>query len=268
MTDSSFSMAREDGGVGGAVVRGLKAFWLFWWIVPRVQYDLLDLEYQLYTFEIFHRDYRTKLAHYVTIPAIAFFTMVLLAQLAPAGAPLGVNGALLYACVVSALHLGWSIRRRIWAAGASTAFVLLAMVVPATCFYEVMRVPGGPFYAPTVVAANPLLWIYVFAFLETLSHALEPVPPHVSGEDRWQTHAEFWHDGGLFRIAAVAGAPTLYTIVSIVSNLHLLPTMVLRIMLSTGYLPGLEAQIRAAAEREIATGHPRIDRFPVTAHER
>ena len=262
MTYSSISIAPAGGSAVRATLRGLKAFFLFWWIVPRVQYDLLDVEYQLYTFEIFHRDYRTKLAHYVTIPAIAFFTMALLAQFAPPGAPLGANGALLYAGLVSALHLGWTIRRGLWQAGAFTAFVLLAMVVPATCFYEATRVTGAPWYAPTPTLANPLLWIYVFAFLETLSHALEPIPPHVSGQDRWQSHAEFWQRGGLFRIAAVAGVPTLHTVVSLVSNLHLVPTMVLRIMFSTGYLPGREDEIRAAVAREIATGNPEIDRFP------
>src|SRR5690606_31723455 len=57
-----------------------RRFVYWWWIVPRVQYDFEDLDYQLYTFEIFHQDWRAKLAHYVTIPAITFFSLAFLAQ--------------------------------------------------------------------------------------------------------------------------------------------------------------------------------------------
>lgn len=260
--DSSISLAPPESGITSRVARRLKAFIRFWWVIPRVQWDLVDVEYQLYTFELFHRDVKTKLAHYVTIPSVSFFSMVFWAQFAPKQAPFGVHGGLAFAVLLSALHLAWSIRRGIWVVGAATTFVLLAMVVPATCFYEVMRVPGGPWYAPTIAAANPIMWIYLWGFLETLSHGIEPIPPHIGGEPRWQSHEEFWSKGGLWRYAAIAGAPTLHTITSLASNLHLLPTMVMRIMFSAGWLPALDAKIRAAIDREVQTPNPEIDRYP------
>ena len=58
----------------------LRRILYWWWVVPRTQWDFDDLDYQLYTFEVFHTDWRSKLAHDVTIPAIAFFCMVFLAS--------------------------------------------------------------------------------------------------------------------------------------------------------------------------------------------
>lgn len=61
--------------------------------------------------------------------------------------------------------------------------------------------------------------------LETLSHTFEEIPPYVNGKDRWESRYTFLHHGGWWRIAGFVSFSTLFTIVSIVSNLHLLPTM-------------------------------------------
>jgi len=241
----------------------LKRFLLYWWVVPRVQWDFLDLMYQLYTFEIFHRDWKTKLAHYLTIPAIANFTMVFLAQWQLEGyAPFVINGALIYALVMATIHLLWAIPRQVWHAGVVTAFFLLVLWLNATCFYEVVRVPSAPWYAPTVAAANPLVWIYVFGLLETLSHTFEEIPPYVNGKERWEPRYTFLRHGGWWRIAGFVSLPTLFTIVSIVSNLHLLPTMILKIMFSVGYKPGIFKRLQNTVDAEVATGNPVIHVFP------
>ncbi len=240
----------------------LKRFFLYWWVVPRVQWDFFDLMYQLYTFEIFHQDWRTKLAHYFTIPAIAHFTMVFFAQWQLDSHAPFINGALIYALVMAIIHLLWAIPRQVWHAGVVTAFFLLVLWLNATCFYEVVKVPNAPWYAPTVAVANPLLWIYVFGLLETLSHTFEDIPPYVNGKDRWESRDTFLRHGGWWRIAGFVSFPTLFTIVSIVSNLHLLPTMILKIMFSVGYRPAIFNRVQNTVDAEVATGNPVIHVFP------
>lgn len=239
----------------------LRRFLYWWWIVPRVQYDFDDLDYQLYTFEVFHQDWRAKLAHYVTIPAIAFFSFAFLAQFHLAGAPLG-SAAMVYLGALALLHLRWCVRvkqLRLWAVTVAT---LAAMAVLATAWFQVRAIPGGPWYAPTRLAANPLLWIYVFALIETMSHMFEPVPPYATGSDRFMEMREFWRDGGRYRIAGVIALPTLYTVTSLVSNIHLMPTFVLRMLASAGLEREYVREIEELAARQWRSRQPRIDRCP------
>lgn len=233
----------------------------WWWIVPRVQYDLADLDYQLYTFEIFHQDWRAKLAHYVTIPAIAFFSLAFLAQFHPTGAPL-LNAAMAYVALLGLIHLRWCWRTkqlRLWAVTMAT---FAAMAVLATSWFAARAIPDAPWYAPTRLAANPLLWIYVFGLIETLSHVFEPVPPYATGCDRFMEMREFWREGGAYRIAGVIALPTLYTVTSLVSNIHLMPTFVLRVLASAGLERAYVREIEELAAAQWSSRQPTIDRVP------
>ncbi|MCA9694045.1 MAG: hypothetical protein R3A51_22915 [Nannocystaceae bacterium] len=231
----------------------------WWWIVPRVQWDLADLDYQLYTFEIFHTDWRAKLAHYVTIPAITFFSMAFLAQF-HVGAPL-LNGALAYAAALALLHLGWCRRLGKLTLWVVTVGALLLLWLLATAWHDWAAI-DGPWYRSTRLYANPLLWVYLFSLAETLSHAFEPVPPYASGSDRFVSGGEFMRAGGLYRLAGVVGAPTTYTIVSFASNLHLFPTLMQRLLASTGHDRAYVRSVERLAARQWESGQPVIHRVP------
>lgn len=238
-----------------------RRFVYWWWIVPRVQYDFADLDYQLYTFEVFHQDWRAKLAHYVTIPAIAFFSLVFLAQFHLAGAPL-LSAALVYVALLGLIHFRWCWRTkqlRLWGVTMATFAVMAAL---ATSWFQARAIADAPWYAPTHLAANPLLWIYVFGLIETLSHMFEPVPPYATGCDRFMDMREFWRDGGAYRIAGVIGLPTLYTLTSLVSNIHLMPTFVLRVLASAGLERAYVREIEELAAAQWSSRQPPIDRVP------
>lgn len=238
-----------------------RRFIYWWWIVPRVQYDFEDLDYQLYTFEIFHQDWRAKLAHYVTIPAIAFFSLAFLSQFHVEGAPL-LSAAMVYVALLGLVHFRWCQRTkqlRLWAV-TMAAFAIMAVL--ATSWFQARAIPDAPWYASTSLAANPLLWIYVFGLIETLSHMFEPVPPYATGCDRFMEMHEFWRVGGAYRIAGVIALPTLYTFTSLISNIHLMPTFVLHVLASAGLERAYVREIEELALAQWRSRQPVIDRVP------
>lgn len=239
-----------------------RKFIYFWWIVPRVQYDLADLDYQLYSFEVFHQDWRTRLAHYFTIPAIAFFGLMFLAQFTVDGQPF-LNGALAGVAVLGLLHLRWCLRIYNLALWALTVGLLVVCWLGATVFYQWAALPDSPWWAPVALVYNPLLWLYVFSFIETLSHALEPVPPYASGSDQFVSTREFFDKGGWYRVAGLLALPTLYTVTSLISNLHLLPTLAARMLASAGFMREHVASLERLARTEWASGQPTIHRLPI-----
>jgi hypothetical protein len=242
--------AHEDArALGYRAESPLANFLLFWWVVPRVQYDLDDVDYQLYTFELFHRDWRTRAIHYVTIPGIAFFVMALLADVMVGP----ISGAIAYAAILSAIHLRWCSRRGLFALGLVTAAVLALGCVAADAYAQ---------WAASRPSAHPLVWIYALSLAETLSHAWEPIPPPANPERRWLRLAEFVRRGGPSRWALLASVPTLHTIVSFVSNVHLVPTVVAQVMFAAGYRRDLVDRVRATLDAELAQGAPNIRIFP------
>lgn len=240
-----------------------RRFWLYMWVVPRAQWDLLDVEYQIYVFQLFHGDRRTKIVHYTTITLIAFFHMVFFAQWPLwAGAPPLANGALVYGLLVAALHARPYLTRGLAALWAATCGLLGVMGLGATAYYQWARAPGGSWYAPTSLATNPLLWIYVFSFVETLSHGLEPVPPYSHGKDRWLSPAEFRREGGVWLALNAVAMPTLFTFTSFFSNPRSLSTVVLRAMMTAGYRTDLRDSIDAIVAAEWSSGQPWMHSVP------
>lgn len=240
-----------------------RRFWLYWWVVPRAQWDLLDVDYQLYVFQLFHVDRRTRITHYTTILLIAFFHLVFFAQWPLwAGAPPLASGALVYGLLLAALHALPCFARGLHVLWIAICGLLAVMGLGATSYYQWARVPGGPWYAPTSLAANPLVWIYVFSFLETLSHSLEPVPPYSHDKGRWLTPEEFRREGGGWLVLGAVAMPTLFTFTSFASNPRSLLAVVLRVMMAAGYRRDLRDSIDAAVAAEWRSGQPWMHSVP------
>lgn len=240
-----------------------KRFWLYWWVVPRAQWDLLDVEYQIYVFQLFHGDRRTKIIHYTTITLIAFFHLVFFAQWPLwTGAPVFASWAVVYGVFVVALHARPYLTRGLSALWLGLCGLLVVMGLGATSYYQLTRVPGAAWYAPTSLAANPLLWIYVFSLIETISHSLEPVPPYSHNHDRWLSPAEFRKEGGVWLALGALAMPTLFTFTSFFSNPRSLSTVVLRVMMAAGYRRELRDSIDAAVAAEWRSGQPWMHSVP------
>jgi hypothetical protein len=229
---------------------GIRRFWLYWWVIPRVQWDLLDLDYQLYTFALFHRDRRTKLIHSFTIPAIMFCSLLLLERWAlPAGGPAWLNAALVYAAVVALVHLPWCLLHRLAGLWLFTAATLSLL------YWAVHWLPE-----PSVAAA--LIAIYVLGLVETSSHGFEPVPPYNNGEGRWMSPQEFRRKGGVWAVIATVSTPTIFTFASLFSNPRTFPMVLLGIMNRFGYRRDLRTKADRWVDAEWSTGRPRMHEVP------
>jgi hypothetical protein len=243
----------------------LRRFVLYWWVVPRVQWALFDLDYQLYVFALFHGDRRTRTIHYTTIFGISFFILAFLARWPLyAGAPAGVSVALAYAAAVALVHLPWCLACGVLPVWIGTAALLAGQWLGATAYDRWTRLPGAPWYAPTAsIATNPLVWIYVLSLVETASHGLEPVPPYNSGKARWVSSEEFKREGGAWVVVAGLCTPTLFTLTSLLSNPRSLPTaLVWRILALFGYRGAQRRAIAEMVAAEWRAGQPRLHSAP------
>ena len=138
---------------------------------------------------------------------------------------------------------------------------LAGMWLMTTAWYDWVAVPG-PWYRCAELHANPLVWIYVFSLIETLSHIFEPVPPCASGGDRFVDTREFMRRGGRYPVVGVLALPTAYTFTSLTSNLHLFPTFILRLLASAGHEREYVRGIERLAESQWASGQPMIHQVP------
>jgi hypothetical protein len=226
----------------------LRTLWLYIWVVPRAQWDLFDVDYQVYIFRIFHRELRTRIIHYITIPAIMFFSLAFLVRfpLWP-GAPRWCTAATAYAGVTALLHLPWCWKQRVPGLWLATAAELALFWIVAT----LMPVP------------HPILGMYVFALAETVAHALEPVPPYTTGAGRWMSNAEFRRGPLGSKILAGLATPTVFTLVSFLSNPRSIPMPILRISSRLfGYQRQLVGRIDEVAAREWRSGQPHMHSVP------
>jgi hypothetical protein len=228
----------------------LRRFWYYWWVVPRAQWDVFDLDYQLYTFALFHRDLRTKLIHATTIPTIMLLSLLLLARwpLYP-GAPVWLNAALVYAAVVAIAHLPWCLMHRLLG-----LWLLTAATLGLLCW------AGGLLRETS--AAFALIAIYVVGLMETGSHGLEPVPPYNNGQDRWMSPREFRAKGGVWVLLAALATPTIFTLASLLSNPRTFPMVLLQLMNLLDYRRDLKTRTDRWVEAEWRTGRPRMHEVP------
>lgn len=237
--------------------------WMYSWVVPRAQWDLHDVEYQIYTFDLFHQDWKTKWIHRATIPGILLATFAFLAQWPLwEGAPAALNAGSIYAAGVALLHLPAAARRGMIPLWVATAATIAALFAAGTAWHGLAAVPGAPWYAPTALIANPLLWMYALSLVETASHGLEPVPPYNNGTDRWMTPAEFRSSGGRWTVLAGFATPTIFTVVSFLSNPRSIAQVVLEAMFTLGYRRELQQKVAAAVASEWRLGQPRMHWVP------
>jgi hypothetical protein len=236
----------------------LRRFWLWWWVAPRIQYDLADVEYQAYAFELFHRRFLTRLVHYFTVPGISLCLCVFGAHFSLwSGSPRWANGALAFAAAASLLHAVWCARRGLWPVAIATIAVLVAMWLGGTAIAMRTALPGARWFHPTgALATNPLVGAYALALIETTSHYLEPVPPPITASWRWMSMLDFLRRGGRHVWYGLFGYPTFFTMTTFISNLHLLPLMVIRLLARFGYRRDVDEDMRARAIEQHRLGDP------------
>ena len=141
-------------------------------IVPSAHTRVFDGKFQLELYEVFHTRAGTRWMHRLCTPIVNVSLLAAATRL-----PLPFNGAAV--SVLISLPLYFMVHGA-WA----------AVMIPILAIAFVLAHALAAFLGPSVVPAA-LGMAYAAAFVQTLSHALEPVPPPWSGSYRWITLREF-----------------------------------------------------------------------------
>lgn len=177
-------------------------------VVPDAQVRWLDADYQLYTYELFHKHPANRWVHALGIPLGAAATAAWLVG-TPAALPVGL--------ALGALHLFLALRLR-------TPSLLAALAPLHAGIWLFGEHVIGP--ALAVVGLHPLFVVLGAAFAQYVAHLFEVmVPPPVAGSAHWQERGRFF--AGLtvphaIRLVLLAPFHILVELVSSPRNLFLL----------------------------------------------
>ena len=185
----------EDEDPGCVHITGSNWFskFLNWWlIVPRTQWAFHDLVYQMYTFDITHQGFVTKLIHFFTIPMNTMLTMMFLAQFnvpflgeCHYGNAFAVNAALLFFTFIGLIYIIVGFLRRCWLWGLSMFLILGVLTISGNMWYYSFRHDDQPWYNPTSYDTNPIIWSYIVSLIQATSHVILPqIPPNITGKYR------------------------------------------------------------------------------------
>ncbi|MFO0626109.1 MAG: hypothetical protein U0325_10875 [Polyangiales bacterium] len=250
----------------------------FFVVAPFTQFTLLSWDLQMFLFEVFHTRLSARLGHGLFMPAVNFFVMAALAQLRVGAPPTAhawtgpsLNGATVYAALLITWYFAVAVRERLllwWALSAPCTLALALGADAYYCHHATLDAAQRSFFAPTPLAANPFVWMWVSALMIMLSHVPEPrLPPRVSDTWRWTSVADFLRgtngrpsvagvlSRGVLLLAQVASG----TLNEWWASPRLMPYNLLALMFRAGYQPTRAARTLGFAARAIASGNPAID---------
>lgn len=215
-------------------------------VVPFAPLTPLDLTYQTYLYEVFHRSRFARLVHLLLFPLVNITVMVGLAAVA--------HGDAIFAGVLALWYAVLALRARsaIW--GVSMLGAVAAMWAANVALQGVL--------------SSPWLWAAGLSLAIAASHITEPdVPPRVSGTERWVplqqfligTRGERVPMGLLLTRCGRLGMQLIYgAIAEFLGAQRLLPIALLKLLwgmrLATDVRPGVDD-----ARRALAHGQPAID---------
>ncbi|MFT6211518.1 MAG: YGL010W-like membrane protein [Bacteroidia bacterium] len=216
--------------------------------IPQAQTKIFDLEWQSAFYTVFHQTKTSKLLHTVCMAPIVFSLFALASYVD-----------------VSSVSL-------IDAFAAQTAFngAFIAMLVFAI-WYLIMDVTIGLVSLPIVVAfwllanvfnsalgANgvyvALGTLFLFSFIQTVSHQPESVPPPHSGSNAFVPFGKWMQSSTLPQKIKVFFLFPVFTLVELISAPRLLPVQILRLMHRLGYKQALAKLTDERAKRVLESG--------------
>lgn len=182
----------EDEEPGCAHIKGSNYITKFlnWWLIfPKTQWAFFDLIYQMYTFDVSHQGFLTKLIHFFTIPLNGMLTMMFLAQFnVPLlgefhyGSAFAVNSALIFFAFLAIIYIIAGFLRKCWLWGFSMVVVLGFLTISGNMWYYDFRIGDQTWYNPTTYGTNPLIWSYIVSLIQATSHVILPqIPPNITG---------------------------------------------------------------------------------------
>lgn len=226
-----------------------------WWaiatVAPGTNVTVLNLRYQSYLNNVFHRTVLARVGHAVCMPVIVAAMLAVLCPVrlgtAPAlpGLDLAVNASLPAAAVLAAWWAAWAVKERdpLW--GAACVALAVALYAVANLAYD--------------IGVAPITVVFLGSLVQAGSHLLEPLPPRVTRSPRWVPVAEYLAGSPYRRTGQLAAQTVFGTLDELVASPRLLPVLLLEALWFAGYDAERRARWKAMAARAIAHGNPALD---------
>lgn len=236
-------------------------------VVPFAPLTPMDLDYQTYLYEVFHRTRLSQVVHVLVFPLVNLALLVGLAGLwrGPAVGPVALDGATLFSAGLAGWYGLLALRARSPLWGALCVGAVAALWVVARALHGVALPALG---AEGQLWASPWLWAAGLSIVIAASHALEPdLPPRVTGTDRWMSMEEFLRGPDraglpprlLVERLGRLGAQILFgAFAELLAAQRLMPVAILHACWRVGLLVDLQPGV-AEARRALAHGQPAID---------
>jgi hypothetical protein len=222
------------------MARGARTALVVRWltIVPAAHYRAWDLPYQRRLYALFHTTNVCRIVHSICTPVIVFFLLAALGQvrLPVPYLPDGIPGPSL------SLPLAASFATYAFAHDVRVGALLLP-------------VHAGLWISASVFAARTgadvaLAGLLLASAVQTASHFWEPVPPPVSGCERFVPFATFWRTASPGRkVITLLLASTSYVLLELIAAPRVFPCQMLRMLQSLGYAAGQRERTERAARR-------------------
>ncbi len=198
-------------------------------IEPGVYVRVFDLDYQAEQFEVFHARWTTRWVHYLGTQFIVGAFLLLAAQVSP-----------LAALVLAGALVAWYL-----AMHRVVGLVAALDIVALTGLALSLRETFGWQHAVAVLA--------VAALAQNLSHAVEPVPPTLTGRG-FESFPVYWSQASGWHRVRLLLLNLLYAPMELVSAPRLLAVHVLRAMHRLGWNRSWAHEITARASVILAGG--------------
>jgi uncharacterized membrane protein YGL010W len=217
-----------------------------WFVVPWSQVHILDLGYQTYCFEVFHKSRLNRTVHAIGIPLSLMATYVLVSSLR--------WGSLLVPAFVVAVHLAIALRSRLYAA------VPALLVAHAGLWLFASRVLAHVLLFEGPVWLHPAFHVVLWPALQYVTHIFEvDVPPPVSGIPRWRSRRELLSQASAgYLVFAFALAP-LHILVELISSYRNLFVLLVLASWHLGYRPESLSRLMAWIREEAGKDQPLVE---------
>ena len=185
-------------------------------ITPAAHYRLLDTSLQMNLSRLFHGRALSRVAHAVCTPIVTFFMLASLEHARIGGLP-----------------LSWLLALCIATYGFAYGMAVGLALTPVVGLLTAGAVLGRGLPVQATIGAMVL-----FAALQAWSHALEPVPPPLSGQPSFVPVRRWWRGASVTRrVVVLALSSSVFVVLELVASPKVLACQILDYLFAFGYRP-------------------------------
>ncbi|KAL6051727.1 Glycerophosphocholine acyltransferase 1 [Balamuthia mandrillaris] len=239
-----------------------------WLISPLANVAGQSLVYQMYLNEIFHTNFMYPLTCFFILCAASGQRLWGEWPATRELSLLEANFGLVLALGLIAWYILWGYCQKSPSFGFLPVPFVMGMWVMSNVYIGLFRdletASGewslGAFLAPTPLAYNPLLWAFVFSWLQAISHGFEPyLPPRVNSTTHWVRMSDFLRARGWKGFVSLLLMMFPGAIDEFFASPRLLPILALRLAFLLGHNPEQWREIKELTAWSTKYGNPAVD---------